>query len=314
MIRVEEVKFMTIIDFLMDSDPAVKRMTKLYLLGEQNSYTVDGWIGDFLSNYDVEKNTWGNGIYSPKWTSTFYTLRDLKSLEIDPMHQIYQQGLKTLISHMWNPDKFVEDDICVVAMLVSLLTYGQCSEAIINEMVQSLLSLQMPDGGWNCAVIYSHSTKSSIHTTLSVLEAYADYQKEGYSKEIPAIKEQELKGQDYLLRRKLMYRESTNEIILPSIVQFHFPTRWKYDVLRVLSYFAGIRYPYEPSLEDGLNILKKKIERGYLTKGTTYPGKIHFPLNNTKIGAMNTLRGLFILKYYDVDFYYEIISKEIHLS
>lgn len=305
---------MTIIEYLMDNDPAVKRLTKLYLLGEQSSYTVDGWIGDFLAEYDVEKNTWGNGIYSPKWTSTFYTLRDLKSLEIDPMHPIYQEGVRTLISHMWNPEEFVEDDVCVVAMLVSLLTYGKCSEEIIDEMVDYLLSLQMPDGGWNCAAVYSSSTKSSIHTTISVLEAYADYQKGGYGKAIHAIKEQELKGQDYLLRRKLMYRESTNEIVLPYIVQFHFPTRWKYDVLRALSYFAGIRYPYVPALEDGLNLLKKKIKRGYLTKGATYPGKLHFPMSNNKIGAMNTLRGLLVLKYYDLDFYNEMISKEIDIS
>lgn len=302
---------MRIVDFLLDSDPAVRRQTQIYLLGEQPLYTTDGWIGEFLSRYDTEKKTWGNGIYGPKWISTFYTMRDLKSLEIDPQHPVYQQGLKTLLEHMWNPDEFVEDDVCVVAMLVGLLTYGKHPERPIEEMIHYLLDQQLSDGGWNCSAVYGHSTKSSIHTTLSVLEAFADYEKEGYESLLPAIREQTVAGQAYLLRRNLMRRESNHEIILPYITVFHFPTRWKYDVLRALYYFASINNPYEPALKEGLELLKKKFERGFLTKGPTYSGRIHFPIDTTRIGAMNTLRGLIVLKHYDPDFFHELISKEI---
>lgn len=305
---------MRIIDFLLDSDPAVRRQTRLYLLSEHPPYTEDGWIGAFLALFNEEKKTWGNGIYGPKWISTFYTMRDLKSLEIDPQHPIYQQGLKTLTDHMWNPEESVEDDVCVVAMLIGLLTYGKHPESIIDEMVHYLLQQQMTDGGWNCSAVYGHSTKSSIHTTLSVLEACADYEKHGYRNLLPSIKEQTPEGQAYLLRRNLLRRESTHEIILPYIVDFHFPTRWKYDVLRALSYFAASQYPYEPALEEGLELLKNKFEKGYLTKGPTLTGRLHFQMETTRIGAMNTLRGLIVLKWYDPDYYQEIISKEIAIS
>ncbi|MGM0899100.1 MAG: hypothetical protein ACQEV0_14430 [Bacillota bacterium] len=302
---------MRVIDFLLESDPAVKRQTEIYLLGKESPYTVDGWIGEFLSRYDGEKHTWGDGIYSPKWISTFYTMRDLKSLEIDPQHPIYQEGLNTLIYHMWNPEKSVEDDVCVVAMLVGLLNYGQKPKAIIDEMVHYLIGMQMPDGGWNCAAVHGTSTKSSINTTLSVLEAYADYEKQGFSDSFPAMKKQTQEGQAYLLRRNLMRRETTNEIILPYIVQFHFPARWKYDILRALSYFAAINYPYVAPLNEALEILKKKFEKGYLTRGPQHTGRVHFRMETTKVGAMNTLRGLMVLKHYDLDCYEEIISKEI---
>lgn len=304
---------MRIIDFLLGSDPAVKRQTEIYLLGKKSPYTEEGWIGEFLSRYDKEEHTWGGGIYGPKWISTFYTMRDLKSLEIDPEHPIYLQGLQTLISHMWNPEEFVEDDVCVVAMLVSLLTYGKQSAAVIDEMIQYLLDMQMPDGGWNCAAVNGRSTKSSINTTLSVLEAYADYEKEDYYYLLPVIKEQTQAGQAYLLLRNLMRRESTGEIILPYFVQFHFPTRWKYDVLRALSYFAAIRYPYEPAFDEGLDLLKKKFDKGYLTRGSQYTGRVHFQLETTKIGTMNTLRGLLVLKHFDLEYYNEIINKEIDI-
>ncbi|HSJ37681.1 MAG TPA: hypothetical protein VK945_05650 [Planococcus sp. (in: firmicutes)] len=305
---------MRILDFLLNSDPAVRRQTQIFLLGEQPPYTTDGWIGEFLSRYNEETHTWGNGIYGPKWISTFYTMRDLRSLEIDPQHPLYQQGLETLTEHMWNPKKHVEDDVCVVAMFVSLLTYGKQPAPVIEEMIQYLLKWQMPDGGWNCSAVHGSSTKSSIHTTLSVLEAYADYESEGYRDLLPAIKEQTKAGQAYLLRRNLMRRESTGEIILPYITQFHFPTRWKYDILRALVYFSAIDYPYEPALEEGLNSLKKKFEKGYLTKGPTLTGRLHFKMETTKIGAMNTLRGLRVLKHYDPDYYHEIISKDIAVS
>lgn len=305
---------MRIIDFLLESDPAVRRQTQIYLLGKKPPYITDGWIGEFLSHFDEEKKTWGNGIYGPKWISTFYTMRDLKSLEIDPQHPTYQQGLKTLIDHMWNPEESVEDDVCVVAMLVGLSTYGKYQVSTIDEMIHYLLQQQMLDGGWNCSAVYGHSTKSSIHTTLSVLEAYADYENYGYRSLLASIQEQTPEGQAYLLQRNLMRSKSTNEIILPYIVDFHFPTRWKYDVLRALSYFAAINYPYEPALKEGLELLKKKFERGYLIKGPTLTGRIHFHMETTRIGAMNTLRGLIVLKYYDPDYYNEIIRKDIPLS
>ncbi|TAA73075.1 prenyltransferase/squalene oxidase repeat-containing protein [Planococcus salinarum] len=305
---------MRILDFLLDSDPAVKRQTQIHLLEEQPPFTTDGWIGEFLSRYSEDTHTWGNGIYSPKWISTFYTMRDLQSLEIDPQHSIYRQGLETLLEHMWNPEQQVEDDVCVVAMFVSLLTYGRHPSPVINEMVQYLLTMQMPDGGWNCSAVHGPSKRSSIHTTLSVLEAYADYEKEGYRNLLPAIKGQIESGQAYLLRRNLMRRESTGEIIVPYIVEFHFPPRWKYDVLRALVYFAAINYPYVPALEEGLNLLKKKFEKGYLSRGPTLTGRLHFHMETTRIGTMNTLRGLMVLKHYAPDYYNEIISKDIAVS
>ncbi|NLO97538.1 MAG: hypothetical protein GX091_05660, partial [Peptococcaceae bacterium] len=85
------------IDFLLAGDPSVRRLTEKYLLDQAVSYTDQGWIHEFLSRFDTEKGTWGNGIYGPKWISTFYTLRDLMSLEIDPNNPLYQQGLNTLV-------------------------------------------------------------------------------------------------------------------------------------------------------------------------------------------------------------------------
>jgi hypothetical protein len=305
---------MTIIDYLLSGDPAVQRMTQVYLLDQVVPYTEEGWIHEFLSRFDAQKGTWGDGIYGPKWISTFYTMRDLQSLEIDPRHPIYQRGLETLVARLWQrPGRLTEDD-CVVAMLVSLLVYGRYPAPVIEEMVGYLVTRQHADGGWNCQRDSQISSKSSIHTTLSVLEAYADYEKEGYSGWLAVTDKQARRGQEYLLRKKLIRRETNNDLILPYITEFHFPTRWKYDVLRALFYFASIRYPHDARMDEGLTLLKDSMQKGYLNKGSTYTGRIHFPMETSKVGRMNTLRGLRVLQIYDTERYKHLIGLELQIK
>jgi hypothetical protein len=301
---------MTIIDYLLAGDPAVRRMTRAYLLEQPVPYTEEGWIHEFLSRFDSQKGTWGEGIYVPKWISTFYTMRDLRSLEIDPMHPVYQRGLSTLVTRLWDPARLMDD--CVLAMLISLLVYGRYPADVVDEMVRCLAKRQHADGGWNCQKNSQIQSKSSINTTLSVLEAYADYEKEGYTASLAIIREQTEPGRDYLLRKRLMRRETNNEFILPYINQVHFPTRWKYDFLRALYYFASVRLPFDPRMEEALTLLRDKFEKGYLGKGPTYTGKIHFIMETSGIGQMNSFRGLFVLKHYDRECYNKLIRMDLN--
>ena len=298
---------MTVLDWLLSGDPAVKRLTMKYLLDEESTYTDEGWIEAYLTRFDPEDKRWGHGIYGPKWISTFYTMRDLYHLEIDPGHTIYQQGLNTLLQHMWNPAIDVEDDICVVAMLASLVMHGKRSGKQLDEMLQYVLRNQQPDGGWNCNSLSGKTLISSIHTTLSVLEAFAEYKSHGHKTHISAIEKQTKDGQEYLLRKHLLRRESDNSLIVPYITQCHFPPRWKYDLLRVLYYFASIKYPYDSRMEEGLSILREKNKNGYMTKGTTHSGRLHFKLEKERFGRMNTLRGLIVLRHYDFDYYERLL-------
>jgi hypothetical protein len=64
-------------------------------------------------------------------------------------------------------------------------------------------------------------------------------------------------------------------------------------------------------MEEGIAILKKKFDKGYLTKGSTYSGPIHFKMETSKIGSMNSLRGLIVLKHYDYEYFSNLIRKEI---
>jgi len=47
-------------------------------------------------------------------------------------------------------------------------------------------------------------------------------------------------GEEYFFERKLVRRKSTGEVVNPAWLQFSYPTRWHYDVLRALDYFRSV--------------------------------------------------------------------------
>jgi hypothetical protein len=252
---------------------------------------------------------WGKGIYSPKWTSTFYTLRDLMQLGIDPNNEIFQLGIDTIIQEIWIKDSSLKLDICIVAMMISLLIYGKRDRHIIEEMLAYILDHQQADGGWNCAY-YRHKTqKSSINTTVSVLEALRDYQMAyAHQQNLESFIKQ---GQDYLLRKKIYLRETNGQPIKRYIKDIHFPIRWQYDLYRGLEYFASVDYPYKDEMADAIQIVESSFRDGLMPKGPQFSGQLHFRFDLDLYRKINTIRALFILKQFKYETYQKIIHTKI---
>ena len=104
-------------------------------------------------------------------------------------------------------------------------------------LVDRLLGEQLEDGGWNCEV-ENGSVRSSFATTINVLEGLLAHERAtGGSAESIAARR---RGEEYLLERKLFRRKSTGEVVNPAWLQFSFPIRWHYDVLRALEYFRSV--------------------------------------------------------------------------
>ena len=101
---------------------------------------------------------------------------------------------------------------------------------------------KLPDGGWNCEAS-NGSTQSSFNTTICVSEALLEHERAGGGS--PAVIAARLRGQEYLLERRLFRRRSTGEAIErdrkggAAWTRFAFPTWWHYDVLRGLDYLRG---------------------------------------------------------------------------
>jgi hypothetical protein len=113
---------------------------------------------------------------------------------------------------------------------------------------------QLEDGGWNCWTEYG-PVRSSFATTIRVLEGLLARERAtgGWAESIAARR----RGAAYLLERKLFRRKSTGEVVNPSWLQFSFPTRWHYDVLRALEYFreAGDGRPSRWNMLRALRVL-----------------------------------------------------------
>lgn len=307
---------MKVLDWLLEGDVVIQHLTNEYLLSRSFDHHNKGYIAQYLALYDTIKQEWGGSIYSGKWTSSTYTLLELKYMDIDPFHPYYQDATKKVLNGLWQNhgriSKTRYQDMCMAAMLLSLICYGKMQDLRINEMIDYILAHQMGDGGWNCAwdSVHNRSAVGSLHTTISVLEAFADYERHGYSYRLSEVKKQAGLGNEYLLSRQLYKSWKTKAVIHPDMIQFHYPCRWKYDCFRALEYFVHIEHPYDSRMEDAINLVKDALHKGYVNKGKRYSGNIHFILEEGSKGRFNTYRGLLILKYYDSKTYQKIIQTD----
>ena len=185
---------------------------------------------------------------------------------------------------------------CINGRVVTLGAYfGQD----VRGVVARLLGEQLEDGGWNCEA-EKGSVRSSFATTINVLEGLlAHEQAFGGSPESIAARR---RGEEYLLERSLFRRKSTGDVVNPTWLQFSFPLRWHYDVLRGLEYFRSAGGAPDPRVGEAIDLLRSKRQ----TDGTwllenTHRGWVHFALEDGdgQPSRWNTLRAMRVLRWYE---------------
>jgi hypothetical protein len=168
----------------------------------------------------------------------------------------------------------------------------------VQRIIDRLLGEQLADGGWNCEAA-NGSTRSSFHTTICVLEALLEYELAGASS--AAVTEARLRGQEYLLERRLFRRRTTGEVVDPAWTHFSFPTWWHYDVLRGLEYLrrAGAR-PDVRVAEAIALVESKRAGDGRWPLEHQHPGTMAAELDEGegRPSRWNTLRALRVLAWY----------------
>ena len=304
-----------LINWLLSGDISIQFQTKRDLQNSsqkelellQKKITSEGWGKAFLDTRDSKTGKWGNGIYSPKWISTHYTLLDLKNIGIHPKTKEYIQSCKILLDALWfnkgriRKERFL--DVCICGMLISLCCYAKIESEKIFEIVDYLLDKHYPDGGWNCQW-EKGDTHSSVHTTINVLEGIRDYENNGYEYRIQELKQKQEQAHEFLLQHELYKSHRTGEVIKRSFLMLSFPGRWRYDILRCLDYFQSINLLYDKRMDAALNILiKKRRKNGKFPVQQKYPGLVHFDME--QIGhdsRWNTLRALRVLKKYKKEY------------
>ncbi len=210
-----------VIRWLLDSDPSIRWQVKRDLTGEpeevvaaeRSSVAVEGWGARLLSLQEPDGN-WGGGPWVfQSWASTVETLMLLRELGLDPASPQARKAIGLVRDKSdWGPyhghSPFFEGEVepCINGRVLACGAYF--SEAS-DRLVDRLLSEQLQDGGWNCEA--PPSKRSSFNSTICVLEGLLEYEKA--KGPTSAVKDARLRGQEYLLERKLFRSLSTGKVI-----------------------------------------------------------------------------------------------------
>jgi hypothetical protein len=136
-----------------------------------------------------------------------------------------------------------------------------------------------------------------------VLEALLEYERAVESS--PEVTEARLRGQEYLLERRLIRRRSTGEMIErdrkgeAAWTSFAFPTWWHYDVLRGLEYLRRAGVAPDERMAEAIDLVAaKRDDDGRWPLEAQYPGKMPVETDEGRPSRWNTLRALRVLDWY----------------
>lgn len=304
-----------VIRWLLDADPSIRWQVKRDLTGEpeevvaaeRSRVAVEGWGARLLSLQEPDGN-WGGGPWVfQSWASTMETLMLLRELGLDPASPQARKAISLVRDKSdWGPyhghSPFFEGEVepCINGRVLACGAYfGEGSDRLVDR----LLSEQLQDGGWNCEA--PPSKRSSFNSTICVLDGLLEYEKAKGA--TSAVKDARLRGQEYLLERKLFRSLSTGKVIDRDRKsnrdwrEFPFPTRWHYDILWGLDYLrkAGAG-PDERAAEAIDLVAGKQDQDGRWPLDSPHAGKVYFDMEGGRGTASrwNTLRALRVLDWY----------------
>jgi hypothetical protein len=256
---------MNVIDWLLDSDPAIRWQVMRDLtdapaddvVAERAKVATEGWGAQLLALQPPD-GIWGGGAYSPEWTSTTPTLQLLRQFGLDPASPEARRAIALVRENArWEYDesmRFFEGEVepCINGQAVAIGAYfGEDIRGIVDR----LLTEQMDDGGWNCEQ-ENGSTRGSFETTINVLEGLLEYERAtGANADVTAARR---RGEEYLLERRLLRRLSTGELAQPRWLYLAFPNGWHYDPLRALDYFRDAGVATDERMTEAIGIVESK--------------------------------------------------------
>jgi hypothetical protein len=309
----------SVIRWLLDSDPSIRWQVMRDLIdapadevGAERARVATEGTGARLLALQAPDGRWGGAAWNRGWDSTMHVLSLLREMGLDPASDEARRAVGLVSARVtWqgcgpqetddNPFFVGEVEPCINGQVAAVGAYfGQDVRGIVDR----LLAEQLSDGGWNCEAA-NGSARSSFNTTICVLEALLEYERAvRFSREVTGAR---IRGQEYLLERRLFHRRSTGEVIERDRkgdavwTRFAFPTWWHYDVLRGLEYLrrAGVA-PDERVAEAIDLVVSKRDDDGRWPLETQYPGKIPVGTDEGegRPSRWNTLRALRVLDWY----------------
>ncbi|MFP4186589.1 MAG: hypothetical protein ACLFSU_00285 [Acholeplasmataceae bacterium] len=306
---------MTVIDWLLKSNTSLKYLVQRDLLGipeeelrkRRELILKRGFGLVLMKKQDPDTYMW-EGIYSPKYVSTHYTLWQLSQLGAPMDDERIEKAILLVLDRMWKPNGLIEpdryQDLGIVAMMLRLAVEAELSDPRIRDMTDYILAHRLDDGGWHCD--RQQPKGSSRHTTLSVIEALSRVLGAGVLEPKEEIERAILSGIEFILRERLFHSER-------DVLNFDFPYGWRYDMLRALEAMADYGFPLDVRMEEGLDLLVGRLDYyGRIRSDRRPKGRQHQRYTRTnRFCPFNTHRVLKVLKRYDPDRYRSYTKRRI---
>jgi Prenyltransferase and squalene oxidase repeat len=304
-----------IIDWLLEGDVSIQYQVWRDLLGVdkrklQARIADEGWGQKYLSKQNSDGH-WGDGFYQPKWTSTFYTLLDLRNLNCPSNNRIAKEAIELVLQNGKADDGGIPlgssttqySDVCANGMFLNYASYFEIPEKQLYSIIDCILNEIMPDGGFNCRTKRSGAKHSSLHSTISVLEGLTEFQKAGYTYKKDKIFSAKESAIEFILSRQLFLSDRTGQIINKDFLKLTYPYRWKYDILRAMDFFQYAGIEWDNRMKAAIDVLKsKQRNEGSWNMQAAHAGQVHFNMEKAgKPSRWNTLRVLRVMKHFKIE-------------
>jgi hypothetical protein len=257
------------LEWLLDSDASLKWQVQRDLQGlpdetwqaTKAQTSIEGFGSKLLSLQD-DNGRWAGGAFFP-------TRKELRALVREDDHEgqpfiattwslnalrewgvaadvLGDTATRLAADCLWEYDNLPywggEVDCCINSYT---LMNGAWLGVDVTQNAEWFIEHQLADGGWNCEWVEG-ATKSSFHSTLNSLIGLLDYERRMGRN--PRIAEARRRGEEYLLKRKLMFGLASGELVGSWATEFTYPARWRYSTLRALNYFADAsRFDQSPA-------------------------------------------------------------------
>ncbi|PKV50627.1 hypothetical protein ATE84_2690 [Aquimarina sp. MAR_2010_214] len=300
-----------IIKWLLEGDVAIQYQVHRDLLSTKREdirdrISIEGWGAQFLSNRNSNGH-WGKAFYQPKWTSSHYTLLDLRNLCISTNNGPIQETIDKILKECKADDGGIypgakKSDGCINGMFLNYASYFKTEEYHLKSVIDCQLQELMPDGGFNCRLNRSGARHSSLHTTLSVLEGFTEYEHNGYTYRLEEVKKAIQSSKEFILLHQLYISDRTGKIINKIFLKISYPRRWRYDILSALDYFQYSKTEWDQRMQPAVDVIMQKRKKdGTWNVQAKHLGQTHFDMEKAgKSSRWNTLRALRVLKHFEI--------------
>ena len=288
--------------WLLDGDPTLRWQVERDLLREPEQVwqatrarvATEGFGAALLARQD-DDGQWAGGAFFPAgffgspeaeepgqpWTATTWSLNDLREWGVDA-DVLGDTAERLARNSRWEYDDLPywggEVDVCINAYT---LANGAWLGADVAALARWFPAHRLEDGGWNCEAEEGDSVRSSFHSTLNALRGMLAYERLTGD---TSLREARHSGEKYLLRRRLLYRDSTGEQVGPFVGRFVYPSRHRYSALTALDHFREAslvegRAP-DDRISDAVELVRtaRRVD-GTWTQTTPLAGRTWFPVD-----------------------------------